>query len=424
MSTIRYWVWLSGLHGLRPKTRNRLLEHLGGPQEIYFADLNSVREIEDISPEETALLADKSLEQADWILERCQRQGIQILTLQDANYPRRLTHIYDPPAVLYVQGRLPWIDEQCAIAIVGTRKATPYGIKMGRQFGCGLAAGGALIISGLAEGVDSAGAQGALQAGGACVGVLGTAIDEIYPRFNRALFEDVAAVGALVSEYPPGTPFSRSSFPRRNRIIAGLSCGVTVIEAPERSGALITAARAMESGRDVFAVPGNADSPNCRGSNALIRDGAKAVSDAWDVLGDYTGRFPSLRPPQQAQMDRLRSEPVSAISAATAAEIPTSPVHSRETGEDFVQLRRQTETGKAREEARRKQLESQLEQLTEQQLKLLGAITKPETQVDEIILQTGLPAAAVLADLTLLQIKGFVSQSRGKHFSLRINLMK
>ena len=415
MSIIRYWVWLSGLYGLRPAAKHRLLAHFGGPQEIYFAD--DYAEVEGLGSEARRLLEEsKSLERADVILERCQRQNVQILTCQDAAYPRRLTHIYDPPAVLYIKGRMPWVDEQCAVAIVGTRKATPYGIKMGRKLGYELTAAGALVISGLAAGVDTAGAVGALRAGGSCVGVLGTAIDVVYPNCNRALFEDVAAVGALLSEYPPGAPGSRHYFPLRNRIMAGLSCGVTVIEAPARSGALITAARAAEFGRDVFAVPGNADAPNCQGSNALIRDGAKAVSCAWDILSEYSGRFPSLRAVHGTGV---------AFSQPIKPPCPAVPVHTPEAAEDgardAIQMRRSA-VGQAREEARRQRLEQQLEQLSQTQLKLLSAIPSPETQVDEIIQTTGLPTAVVLAELTVLQIKGYVSQSKGKRFSLNIRL--
>lgn len=430
MSEVQYWVWLSGLHGLRPKTRNRLLENFGGPEEIYFAADKAYDEVEDLRENEKSLLCSKDLREANTILEACQRQGIQVMTLQDAAYPQRLTHIYDPPAVLYIRGRMPWVDQQCTVAIVGTRKATPYGIKMGRQFGYGLSRSGVLVISGLADGVDSAGAKGALLAGGSCIGVLGTAVDIIYPRSNRALFDDVAAVGALVSEYPPGAPYQPRNFPMRNRIIAGLSCGVTVIEAPEKSGALITAERAMESGRDVFAVPGNADAPNCFGSNALIRDGAKAVSHAGDIVNEYMARFPALRLLEPGEMkipSGFSKRQACTPEPEKLPELPQEAVYAnsrRETGEGFAQLRKLTDTGKAREAARRKKLEEQLSQLSETQLKILSVISAQDTQVDAIIAASGLSTAVVLAELTILQIKGYVSQSRGKHFSLNINITK
>ena len=439
MSGILYWVWLSGLFGLRPKTRVRLLEQLGTPQEAYFAPEQAYEAIEGIRPEERQLLLDKSLDRANDILEACSRLGVEILTLQDAAYPQRLTHIYDPPSVLYVKGRLPWIDEQCAVAIVGTRRATPYGVKMGRRLGYEIARAGGLVVSGLAEGVDAAGAEGALRGGGSCVGVLGTAIDVIYPKKNAALFADVAAAGALVSEYPPGAPVMKMTFPMRNRILAGLSCGVTVIEAPEHSGALITAARAAEFGRDVFAVPGNADAVNCQGSNALIRDGAKAVSCAWDILSEYTGRFPRLRCPGpgetwQAPEPPSAPQPDAKTPGESGKAAPGTQARGRETGAGFAQVRRPTDVGRAREEerklreeqnrerARQQRLEQQLSQLTETQLKLLGAISAPETHIDEIIEAAALPAGVALAELTVLQIKGYVTQSSGKRFSLNIKM--
>ena len=272
--------------------KESLLERFETPQGVYFASEDDYTTLEGITKRELEILKCKDESLAQKVMEVCARDHIQIITLQDAQYPERLKHIYDPPVVLYVKGQLPVVDSEVAIAMVGTRKATPYGLKMGRQLGFEATKGGALIISGLAAGIDSATAEGALQAGGSCIGVLGTAIDEVYPKFNTQLFDDVAAVGALVSEYAPGTKTGPEDFPLRNRIISGLSVGVTIIEAPLRSGALITASLALEQGRDVFAVPGNADSAACAGSNHLIKEGAKAVTEARDILEEYVGLFP------------------------------------------------------------------------------------------------------------------------------------
>lgn len=411
---LKYWVWLSGRTGLRPETREALLERFGDPRAIFLA---TDRELDEIAwrDAERSTLRDKSLEKTQKILNDCQRLDVQIVTMQDAAYPVRLRNIYDPPCVLYVLGRLPAIDERAAIAVVGTRKATPYGMKMGRQMGYELTRGGALIVSGLAEGVDSAAAQGALRAGGSCIGVLGTAIDVVYPSENRRLFEDVCTVGALVSEYPPGAKTQRGNFPQRNRILSGLSVGVVVIEAPERSGALITASRALEQGRDLFVVPGNADSPSCAGSNALMRDCAKPVTGGLDVLIEYTHLFSDVdvSAPQALAMPEMPQ-------AETAAEYAGS--NAPESGRGFhrlrvpraARLRQEEDTPPERPEP---EIIADPAQLSEAERVMLSVMDTPKTQVDELIVRSGLSVAEALSALTLLEIGGLVAQEPGKLFT-------
>ena len=214
-----------------------------------------------------------------------------MLTFSDAAYPGRLKNIYDPPVLLYYKGKLPLLDDLMSVAVVGTRDCTPYGVNCAEKLGFGLASGGAVVVSGLAKGIDAAATRGALRAGGITIGVTGNGLDVHYPYESRYLYEDVAASGVLLSEYPPGTEPAPAHFPIRNRIISGLSLAALVVEAPERSGALITAATALEQGRDVFSVPGPIDAPTSVGCNRLIRDGAGLVTDASDILREYEGRF-------------------------------------------------------------------------------------------------------------------------------------
>ena len=298
MSALKYWLWLTELRGLRNQTRLALLRHFGSPEDIFYADEGEILLTVGITRDQASLLKDHSLDGADQILAECQRLGYQILTLHDAAYPGRLENIYDPPCVLYVRGQMPAFDEECAVAVVGTRDCTPYGVSVAEKFGYGLAAGGALVVSGLARGIDSAALRGALRAGGRTAAVLGNGLDVVYPKENRYLYEDVAAAGALISEYPPGTEPSRGHFPVRNRILSGLCAATLVVEAPERSGALITANTALEQGRDVYAVPGPIDAPASRGCNQFIREGGVLVTEPWDILEEYVGRFP----------DKLRQE--------------------------------------------------------------------------------------------------------------------
>ena len=261
MSALKHWLWLSSLRGLGSQTRLALLRRFGSPEDIYYADEGELLLTEGIKREEAALLENKSLAAAEKILADCSRLGLRILTIQDAEYPGRLKNIYDPPILLYVKGRLPAFDEEAAVAVVGTRDCSPYGVACARKLGYGLASGGAVVVSGLAKGVDAEATHAALRAGGFAVGVVGNGLDIAYPHSSRALYEDIAAAGVLISEYPPGTEPARHHFPMRNRIISGLCVATLVVEAPEKSGALITAAAAVDQGRDVFAVPGPIDAP-------------------------------------------------------------------------------------------------------------------------------------------------------------------
>ena len=253
---LKYWVWLAELPGLRSQPRLALLRHFGSPENIFFADREELLLAEDVPPAQAELALNRDLSAADRILADCQRLGQRILTLQDAEYPQRLRNIFDPPLVLYVRGRMPAIDEEAAIAVVGTRKCTPYGVASAERLSQELASGGAVVVTGLARGVDTAAARGALRAGGTVVGVTGGGLDVVYPPENGDLYDDVASAGVLLSEYPPGSPPDKTHFPVRNRIMSGLSVAALIVEAPERSGALITARLALDQGRDVYAVPG------------------------------------------------------------------------------------------------------------------------------------------------------------------------
>lgn len=423
MSTLKYWVWLSTLTELLPRTRWELLEAFGEPELIYHADEKQLLERCRLSEKERALLLNKNPSRADDVLEKCRINGIQIITARDAAYPRRLKSISDPPVVLYVKGRLPDIDGEAAIAVVGTRRATPYGLKMSRRMGAEISAGGGLVVTGLAAGADSAAAQGALLAGGSCIGVLGCAIDEVFPAWNTELYDDVAGRGALISEYPQGTPGAPHHFPERNRIMSGISVGAVIVEAPARSGALITANLALEQGREVFAIPGNADAPNSFGTNELIRSGAALVTSGWDVLEEFQRQFPEkLREPVPARLAEVHRREEKAAPAPQAGESDDSHRHPAETGRGFAKLR--VSTGRKRIDNKNPReysdLREQLNTLTENQLKIVSAIERPSTHVDDIIDKSGLPASAVLSELTILQIKGFVSAGSGKRFTLNL----
>lgn len=391
MSALKYWVWLAECRGVSNQARLALLRHFGSPEDVFYADTGEILLTEGITREQAKALEDHKLNKADKILADCQRLGLRILTIQDAEYPGRLQNIYDPPCLLYVKGRLPAIDEEAAVAVVGTRDCTPYGVTCAEKLGYGLASGGAVVVSGLAKGIDAAASRGALRAGGVTVGVVGNGLDVHYPYESRYLYEDIAAAGALLSEYPPGTEPAGVHFPARNRIISGLSLATLVVEAPECSGALITAETALEQGRDVFAVPGPIDASTSVGCNRLIRDGAGLVSDAWDILREYAGRFP-----EKLKQDEAREQPaVLGYQARQKAEPKPVPPS----------------------------LDLNKSSLTDDQLNLLRAMSDEEPAlVDDLIEQTGIPTRRVLSALTLLEMEHMVTQHSGKRYTRAVTL--
>ena len=292
MAPLKYWLWLSTRRGMGGRGMLQVLEHFVTPERAFFADPG---EYELLPPALGQALRDKSMDEPERILADCDRLGVHVMTLQDADYPERLRQLEDAPAVLYWKGKLPDFDEEPAIGVVGTRRATEYGRQVAGRLGLELARGGALLVSGTAAGIDTCALKGALQGGGTVVCVLGGGADVPYPRENRYLYEDVAAAGLLIGEYPPGTENEGAHFPVRNRIISGLSLGVVVVEAAEfGSGALITAHRALDQNRDVFAVPGNVDAPMSRGCNRLVQQGAKAV--LWNTGTAIRPNSPQCRP--------------------------------------------------------------------------------------------------------------------------------
>lgn len=411
MSGIVYWVWLSSLKSISGRLRRALYEHYGDVKDIFAAEERELRSL-GASDEEVRQIMLHDISRAEHIISRCQEENVRILTLQDAEYPERLRNIPDAPYVLYIKGRLPAIDCEAAIAVVGTRKTSPYGDKMSRDIAYGIAKSGGMVVTGLASGADSCAAQGALMGGGTVVGVLGTAINEVFPKYNEPLFNDVAAVGALVSEYPPDEKGSARYFPERNRIIAGLSLGVVVTEAPAASGALITARWAADYGRDVFAVPGNVDAPNSRGSNSLLKDGALLVENAWDVMSLYQYQFPN----KISRSGRLRVPETMAVPEKPEEK----PKQSKAEGaKGFFKLRLPIRKKKT-ETSGESKLETQISGLSEKQLKIISVMDRPSMHIDDIIELSQLPAATVLSEMTLLQIKGYVAQESGKCFTLKI----
>ena len=403
MAALKYWVWLTTLPGLGERAKLQLLAHFGSPEEIYFAPEGELLLAEGITKLQAALLADKSLDRAEKVLEDCARDGQFLLTMDDAGYPARLRNIYDPPLLLYGKGSLPLFDDEVAVTVVGTRDCTPYGVRAASQLGYELARQGALLVSGMAKGIDGAAMRGALQAGGFTAAVLGGGVDVVYPAENRRLYEDIAATGVLLSEYPPGTEPLPGHFPVRNRIISGLSLAALVVEAPVRSGALITAHAALDQGRDVFAVPGPIDAAASVGCNRLIRDGAGLAASGWDILSVYHSRFPHRLHPAQMTVpepgETPRQEESPPPAQAPEPEAPAAP--------ELPVL----------------DLDRNREGLTDDQLALIRVLdTETPLLTDEAAEQTGLPVRRVLSALTVLEIDGYAQRSGPRSYVRTVRL--
>lgn len=285
MSDLKYWIWLGSLVSATPAKKYRLLQHFADPALVWEASEAELAASGLCTKKLVLRLVDKATrKESEKALESVKKCDADIITIYDKAYPELLRHIADPPLVLYCRGRLE-PDEMC-MAVVGSRRATFYGLDMAKRLSRELAEHGVTIVSGMARGIDSRAHRGALEAGGRTIAVLGCGIDMAYPPENRGLMEEIIRHGAVISEYLPGTEPSRYNFPARNRIISGMSHGVTIVEAGEKSGSLITADYALEQGRDVFAVPGNINSCGSRGTNRLIRDGAKIVTCVGDILDE------------------------------------------------------------------------------------------------------------------------------------------
>ncbi|MGI6167600.1 MAG: DNA-processing protein DprA [Eubacteriales bacterium] len=282
-----YWVWLSCRLGAANCDFVRLVLRYDNPYDIYRADQTELSQIDGISEQTANALMDKRLDEAAGIIGYCAGAGVGILPFSHPDYPGRLRMLKDPSVLLYVRGRLPQMDKLVCIAVVGTRRMSEYGRESAYRIAYELGAAGAVVVSGMALGIDGVAACGALTGRGKTVAVLGSGIDVIYPREHAKLMQLISENGAVVTEYPPGTPPAREHFPVRNRIISGMCQGTLVVEADAKSGAMITARIAHEQGRQVFAIPGNLGEENTEGTNQLIRDRAIVVIETEDILREY-----------------------------------------------------------------------------------------------------------------------------------------
>ncbi len=289
-----YWIWLSLACTPGTATFPRIIEKFGNAKAVYDADIRDIVKCIDPRSSDRTRLSNKSLERATEIFEFCSSKKVGILTYEDDKYPKSLKAIKSPPVLLYYRGILPDFNGGFYVSVVGTRAISDYGRKNAFKISYDLASAGATIVSGMAMGIDGISHAAALEAGGTTVAILGSGIDICYPSPHLQLARNIVKSGCIMTEFAPHTPPARNNFPTRNRIISGLSVLTVVIEGKEKSGARITAACALEQGRTVYALPGNIESSNSELANMLLKNGAKILTSADDIVRDYQDKYPAV----------------------------------------------------------------------------------------------------------------------------------
>lgn len=381
-STAKYWIWLSLALGTGNAKQKKLYEMYESINDFYNGGIYEWRVCGIFNEKEIDALENTSLSDAVCIIDKCKKLGYNIVCFDDDEYPQKLKDIYNPPCVLYVWGRLPSFDDKLSIAMVGTRKATQYGVMTSHVLSASLSKLGAIIVSGGAMGVDSASHIGTLEAGGLTVCVLGCGIDYRYLMSNASLRKNIASTCAVISEFVPGTKSLPYNFPLRNRIISGLSDGVIVVEADEKSGSLITVNHALEQGREVFAVMGNINSRYSTGTNKMIKDGAIPVTSYMDVVE----AFPQYN--IVSENDTFEVEKPE-LSSRNNNELNKEPVLHKEDLD-----------------------------ISESAQKVYRCIGNEPIHIDKIIVQTGLPVSKVLQSLTELELLSLISCQQGRLYKL------
>ena len=367
---LKYWLALKSIAGIGNIVLPALIDNFGTLEAIFSASASELQAVPGMTKKAAAgIPAFKDWNIINKEIELAEKAGINIITYQDGLYPAKLLEIYDRPPLLYVKGNLK--KDDINISIVGSRLASTYGKYTTERISREIALQGITVVSGLARGIDSAAHRGALTAQGRTIAVLGTGLDIIYPPENKKLFAAICDSGAIISEFPLGTPPLACNFPARNRIISGMSYGVVVVEAGEKSGSLITARLALEQGREVFAVPGTIDSPGSRGTNKLIKQGAKLIENTIDILEEILPQLEKTKMPE-------------ALSVS---------------GEETCIVKKK-------------------DNLNSDDRQIIALLSDSRLHIDELINTTGLAPGDVLSSLMKLELNGIIKQYPGKLFSL------
>ncbi len=430
MNELIYWIWLSLRCGAGSELGSYLLKHFKSPKDIYEADEEALLSLDGITEQIAEVLLDRDLSYPEKIMTYCQRMNVGILTLDDAIYPDRLREIHAKPIVLYYRGRIPDLDDNVLIACVGMRKCSEQGKENAYHLGYDLADAGAIVVSGMALGIDAASQLGALDAGGHTIAVLGCGIDRAYPPENKNLMERIAEKGTILTEFAPGSEPNGKNFPIRNRIISGLSQGTVVVEAGMRSGSLITAQGALRQGRDLFAFPGKANDPCSEGTNDLIKNGAKFVTSAFDVLVEYEALYPHRISTETLIMAGRRGKVTRAFEKMLAFEAPERYLRKSEstetTGEKPVKKGESKKKGKTpvSPKAENREKKPDLSALSETERLVLSVMSRPMSaeEISAVLFSKEgayISPGELLGMMTLLEINGYVEAIPGGGFRAR-----
>ncbi len=378
-----YWLWLTAMPGITNDDIQTLRENFDTVNEIYnAADFDGIY---GLKPNVKRGLRNKSMKRAEHILEYAEKCDIKLLSYDDINYPDMLRNITNPPFMLYLKGNILNWDRLLSIGVVGTRKCSDYGIAATKKICTEIAEKGVTVVSGLAEGIDAAAANAAINAGSISIGVLGCGIDRVYPAKNWETYNRVAKNGAIITEFPPGTPPLKHNFPWRNRIISGISKGVLVVEAPKKSGALITAEYAVEQGKDVYSVPGSIFRQESEGTNGLLSGYAKAVTCGKDIIDEY---------PYEAA--RLKTSPKGILSRLTEKK------------------------NEVNTEIKFNVNDKKYQSLSDDEKVVVGLLIEHNLHIDEIKRLSGFNISKLTPMLSILEFGGYIQKMPGNNYRLNI----
>ncbi len=408
MSNKLYWVWAQNALGISASVKtDEIVSYFGDAEKLYFAGEYEWKISGIFTNGQINKLKTTTLDRAKGIVEECEKYKIKLATPDDGYYPSMLFKLPNLPLVLYVRGDLDCLKNKIAIAMVGAREASDIGVRIARALSASLSRSGAVVISGAAKGIDSAAHTGAMNAGAKTVAVLGCGFGTDYLPENEPLRREIAHHGALVTEYPPRTPAFGHNFPFRNRIISGLSYGTIVIEANEKSGSLRTVGHAIEQGRDIFAVPGDITSSMNMGTNKLLRDGAKPVFNAMDVLEEYAERYPDL-----LDIDKIET----ILSTEPQSAIPPTVKKEKRRKKEKTEKAQATQTEQTTPFVKT----AAPENISEKARLIFEAFCEETMQAEELILRTKLSTVDFLSAMTELEILGYIEPLAGKNYKIKI----
>lgn len=413
-----YWLWLASKFGIASKEFPKIADSLTDPYEIYRLSEEEIEQLR-VSESVKQKLCDKSLTEAYSVLKYCKKEKVDIIAYSDKRYPDRLRTIEDPPVLLYCKGRFPDMNAKLCVGMVGTRKMSEYGKQTAYKISYELAAAGVCVVSGMALGIDGVCAVGSIEGGGCTVAVLGCGISVTYPKTHKALEKAIVGSGAIVTEYPPFTKPESWNFPKRNRIISGLCQGVVVVEAAKGSGALITASRTVNQGRELFAVPGKVDDCNSDGPNELIQNGANVVLSAKDIIDHYSFLYKDTLDMRRYARAKERSDIKARVfdkygmAYAVAEDVEKSSTQQQTT--DKKQTDTKTEEKIKKEEPISSPSKSRADSLDDTTRRVYELLPDGTFTADDVAAR-GVAVYHVMTALTMLEISGLITSLPGGMF--------